>query len=319
MRISPPQLALLKTNHNMKKRILITGANGFTGCYVATEAKSAGWETVGFVHSLRSLNDHDPLFDALHSVDLLDSKALVSLINEIKPDYVVHLAAISFVAHGDVEAIYRTNVLGTRHLLEALAIASYKPEAVLLASSANVYGNSTGGILDETTPPNPANDYAVSKVAMEYVAQLYMDRLPIIIARPFNYTGIGQADNFLIPKIVSHFRRKAAFIELGNIDVARDFSDVRTVVTSYLRLLQTPQAIQQVVNVCSGRAYQLSEVIEMLALLSGHQLDIQFNPDFARSNEVKILQGDRAKLERLIGVIDDIPFQNTLKWMLDIP
>lgn len=303
----------------MKKLILITGANGFTGRYVAAEAKSAGWETVGLVYQLPSPNEKDQLFDALHPVDLLDSKALISIINDIKPDYVVHLAAIAFAAHGDIEAVYRTNVVGTRHLLDALATASHKPQAIILTSSANVYGNSTGGILDEHTSPKPANDYAVSKLAMEYVAQLYMDRLPIIIARPFNYTGIGQADNFLIPKIVSHFRRKAAFIELGNIDVARDFSDVRTVVTSYLRLLQTPQAIQQVVNVCSGRAYQLSEVIEMLALLSGHQLDIQFNPDFARSNEVKILQGDRAKLESLIGVIDDIPFQDTLKWMLDMP
>jgi nucleoside-diphosphate-sugar epimerase len=241
------------------------------------------------------------------------------MINDIKPDYVVHLAAISFVAHGDVEAIYRTNVVGTRHLLDALATAAHKPQAVLLTSSANVYGNSTGGILDENTLPKPANDYAVSKLAMEYVAQLYTDSLPIIIARPFNYTGVGQADNFLIPKIVSHFRQKAAFIELGNVDVARDFSDVRTVVASYLRLLQTPEAIHQVVNVCSGHAYQLNDVIEMLSVLSGHQLDVRFNPNFARANEVKVLQGDRAKLENLIGVIDDIPFQDTLKWMLDMP
>jgi nucleoside-diphosphate-sugar epimerase len=301
----------------MKKRILITGADGFTGRYLATQARLANYETHGLVRGLDA--KHIDGFDRLYGGDLSESASLTRMINDIKPDYVVHLAAISFVAHGDVEVIYRTNVVGTRHLLDALATAAHKPQAVLLTSSANVYGNSTGGILDENTLPKPANDYAVSKLAMEYVAQLYTDSLPIIIARPFNYTGVGQADNFLIPKIVSHFRQKAAFIELGNVDVARDFSDVRTVVASYLRLLQTPEAIHQVVNVCSGHAYQLIDVIEMLSVLSGHQLDVRFNPNFARANEVKVLQGDRAKLENLIGVIDDIPFQDTLKWMLDMP
>jgi nucleoside-diphosphate-sugar epimerase len=301
----------------MKKRILITGADGFTGRYLATQARLANYETHGLVRRLDA--KHIDGFDRLYGGDLSESASLTRMINDVKPDYVVHLAAISFVAHGDVEAIYRTNVVGTRHLLDALATAAHKPQAVLLTSSANVYGNSTGGILDENTLPKPANDYAVSKLAMEYVAQLYTDSLPIIIARPFNYTGVGQADNFLIPKIVSHFRQKAAFIELGNVDVARDFSDVRTVVASYLRLLQTPEAIHQVVNVCSGHAYQLIDVIEMLSVLSGHQLDVRFNPNFARANEVKVLQGDRAKLENLIGVIDDIPFQDTLKWMLDMP
>lgn len=301
----------------MKKRILITGADGFTGRYLATQARLANYETHGLVRGLDA--KHIDGFDRLYGGDLSESASLTPMINDIKPDYVVHLAAISFAAHDDVEAIYRTNVVGTRHLLDALATAAHKPQAVLLTSSANVYGNSTGGILDENTLPKPANDYAVSKLAMEYVAQLYTDSLPIIIARPFNYTGVGQADNFLIPKIVSHFRQKAAFIELGNVDVARDFSDVRTVVASYLRLLQTPEAIHQVVNVCSGHAYQLIDVIEMLSVLSGHQLDVRFNPNFARANEVKVLQGDRAKLENLIGVIDDIPFQDTLKWMLDMP
>lgn len=302
----------------MKKRIIITGAKGFTGRYVAAEAKSEGWETVGLVHQLRSTNEKDPLFDVLHPVNLLDSKALISIINDIKPDYVVHLAAIAFAAHGDVEAIYRTNVLGTRHLLEALAISTHRPKAVLLASSANVYGNSTSGILDETTPPNPANDYAVSKIAMEYVAQLYTARLPIIIARPFNYTGVGQANQFLIPKIIEHFQRRATEIELGNLEVARDFSDVRTVAACYKKLLETPAAIHGTFNVCSGRTYQLQDIIQILERLSEHHINVNINPDFVRANEVKILQGNRAKLESVIGQIDDIPFDETLQWMLNL-
>src|SRR3546814_16114023 len=84
--------------------------------------------------------------------------------------------------------------------LEALAAEAHAVECILLASSANVYGNAAEGVLDESTPLRPANDYAVSKAAMEYMARLWFDKLPIVIARPFNYTGIGQSDAFLLPK-----------------------------------------------------------------------------------------------------------------------
>ncbi|WP_247646423.1 NAD-dependent epimerase/dehydratase family protein [Deefgea sp. CFH1-16] len=112
-----------------------------------------------------------------------------------------------FVAHGDVDAIYRSNVVGTRNLLQAIKLAKHRPRAVLLASSANIYGNTDIDCIAESTPPAPANDYAVSKIAMEYVAKLYADDLPLIIVRPFNYTGVGQAPQFLLPKIVGHFAR----------------------------------------------------------------------------------------------------------------
>ena len=98
-----------------------------------------------------------------------------------------------------------------------------------MASSANVYGNSTLEVLEETAVTQPANGYAVSKLAMEYVAKTYMARLGIVITRPFNYTGVGQEPRYLIPKIVNHFQDRALHIELGNIDVARDFSDVRDI------------------------------------------------------------------------------------------
>ncbi|MFZ6649801.1 NAD-dependent epimerase/dehydratase family protein, partial [Undibacterium sp. TJN25] len=124
------------------------------------------------------------------------------------------------------------------------------------------------GILAETEPAQPANDYGVSKLAMEHVARLWMDQLPITITRPFNYTGVGQADNFLLPKIISHYRRRAPLIELGNLDVARDFSDVRTVVQAYTRLLQHAPA-GQTFNVCSGQAHTLQQVLDIVADLAG--------------------------------------------------
>lgn len=297
-------------------RILVTGANGFTGRYLAAELQRAGYEVHGLVHKPVALGKV-PGVRALHVADLSDAARLAAVVNEVQPDKVAHLAAIAFVAHGDIEAIYRTNLVGTRHLLEALAQSNAPLDAVLLASSANVYGNSVGGVLDENTPPAPANDYAVSKLAMEYAARLYAGRLPLIMARPFNYTGVGQAESFLIPKIVNHVRRRAPLIELGNLDVARDFSDVRNVVQLYRRLLEAPAAVGQTLNVCSGQAWSLNAVLAMVREISGHDFEVRVNPAFVRQNEVKTLLGSRAKLDAVVGEVPEITLRDTLRWMLE--
>jgi nucleoside-diphosphate-sugar epimerase len=213
------------------KRALITGLRGFTGYYMAHELSAAGYHVFGTV--LPGETTGPDIF----TVDLLDRASVAAAVEQVRPDVVVHLAAIAFVAHNDADQMYRVNVVGTRNLLEALAAGSHKPSSVLLASSANIYGNAEVAVIDESVAPNPANDYAVSKLAMEYMARLWMDKLPITIARPFNYTGVGQTENFLLPKIVSHFRKGARRIELGNLAIARDFSDVRMVARSYRRLL----------------------------------------------------------------------------------
>ena len=292
-------------------RVLITGAEGFTGRYLATELHQAGYE----VRSLPA--DKVAGASRLHVADLADAAGLVAVVREVQPHQVAHLAAIAFVAHGDVDAIYRTNVVGSRNLLEALAASQAPLSAVLLASSANVYGNAMGGVLDESTPPAPANDYAVSKLAMEYVARLYADRLPVVMARPFNYTGVGQAESFLIPKIVSHVRRRAPLIELGNLDVARDFSDVRTVVQYYARLLACKAASGGTFNVCSGEAASLNDVLELVRQISRHDFEVRVNPAFVRQNEVKSLVGSRARLDAMVGEVPRIALVDTLRWMLE--
>lgn len=290
-----------------EKRALITGLNGFTGSYVAEELRREGFRVFG----ADVLPDDCP--DS-YRVDLLDKAELGRVVREIRPSVVIHLAAISFVAHGNADAIYQINIIGTRNLLEVLATEAPQLECLLLASSANIYGNSNEGCLSETTPPNPANDYAVSKLAMEYMARLWMDRLPIVIVRPFNYTGIGQARQFLLPKIVGHFQRGEKRIELGNIDVERDFSDVRMVAKAYCRLLQKAPT-GQVFNVCSGTAWSLTQVLAMMEKIAGYRIDAVVNPAFVRSNEVKHLQGDVSKLERCIGSLPSIALQDTLAWM----
>ena len=297
----------------MTNRVLITGVQGFTGRYLAAELSQAGYEVVGLAHMPQP--EPIPGVSALYACDLSDAAGLTRVVDEVQPDMVAHLAAIAFVAYGDVEAIYRTNLIGSRNLLETLSKARHPVRSVLVASSANVYGNATAGMLSEDASTAPANDYAVSKLAMEYMAKLYQQRLPLTLVRPFNYTGRGQSESFLLPKIISHVRRAAQVIELGNLHVARDFSDVRTVVQYYRRLLELP-AQGETYNICSGQAYTLEQVLEMVRGLTTHEFEVRVNPAFVRDNEVKILVGDRTKLLAAVGTVPDIALPETLAWML---
>jgi nucleoside-diphosphate-sugar epimerase len=292
------------------KRALITGLRGFTGDYLQQELQQAGYEVFGTVLPGEAAGPN------LFAVDLLDHAAVADVMAEVRPDVVVHLAGIAFVGHGDASQIYQVNVVGTRNLLAGLAACTHRPSCVLLASSANVYGNASVRVIDELVPPAPANDYAVSKLAMEYMARLWMDKLPIVIARPFNYTGPGQSDSFLLPKIVAHFRKGARAIELGNQAIARDFSDVRAVVSCYRRLLAAVPA-GETFNVCSGRSHSLASVIEMMEAIAGYQIEVRVNPAFVRANDVLTLVGDDAKLVRVIGPTEQVPLAETLRWMYE--
>jgi len=280
-------------------RVLVTGLDGFTGHYVQRELEEQGHQVVGL------------------KADLTDPGAIKQEVQSVQPEAVIHLAAMSFIVHGDANVFYRVNLIGTRNLLEALAEHAFNLQCVLLASSANIYGNTTSGIIDESVSPSPMNDYAVSKLAMEYMARLWMDKLPIVIARPFNYTGVGQSVSFLLPKIVDHFRRGASEIELGNLDVARDFSDVRTVAAIYRRLVEGGGS-GEVFNVCSGEAFSLSDVLNMMAEIADYTIKVKVNPAFVRANEVKRLIGCSDKLVRYIGAQDRISLRSTLEWMYSV-
>lgn len=292
------------------RKALITGIHGFTGRYMAAELARSGYHVLGLGTGA------DIAGDDFRPIDLLNADAVQAAVQDWQPDVVVHLAAVAFVGHGDANAFYQINLIGTRNLLQALAGLSKRPEAILLASSANIYGNASEGMVDESVPPAPANDYAVSKLAMEYMARLYARTLPIVVARPFNYTGVGQSEDFVVPKIVAHFRRKAPVIKLGNIGVWRDFGDVRMVVRAYRQLLELEQAMGRTINICSGKAYCLQEILQMCEAITGHQMHVEVDPAFVRGNEVKTLCGDATQLRELLGEWQPVALQDTLQWML---
>ena len=281
----------------MGKSILLTGADGFTGQHFFKAAKERGYT----VHTLAS--------------DLLDTEALASELSSTTFDYIVHLAAISSVTHSDELALYQVNLFGTLNLLQALSSQAPAPSKVLIASSANIYGNASESPITELATPAPVNHYAVSKLATEYMLEQYQARLPLIIVRPFNYTGTGQDDRFVIPKLVNHFIDKKAQVELGNISVEREFNDVRSVCDAYLELLTHGDA-HEIYNICSGATYSLTQVVEILTRLTGHDIEIKINPRFVRENEVHCLSGNPHKLEACLGSLKHRPLEETLEWML---
>ena len=291
--------------------LLITGAAGFTGRHLIAAASRKGYRCIALAQQKGKevSGAHDTLV-----ADLLDPAALEQAIAQVKPDFIVHLAAISFVAHGNPAEIYQANQLGTINLLDAIRKSVSNIKKILIASSANIYGNTTDLPITEATPLAPVNHYGMSKVTMEMATKLYAD-LPIVMSRPFNYTGCGQSPNFLIPKIVNAFRAGKQEIELGNLDVYRDFSDVRDVVAAYLRLLET-HTTAPAYNICSGTATALLSVIETLNGLAGYEIQVSINPDFVRSDEIKTLYGSPVLLEAAVGKYRKFTLPDTLAWML---
>jgi GDP-6-deoxy-D-talose 4-dehydrogenase len=263
-------------------RILLTGSEGFTGRVFVERAVAAGHIVI-----------------ALQS-DLTHRGALHQEVLALVPEAVVHLAAISFVGHANEAAFYAVNVVGTTNLLDALVKLPARPARVLLASSANIYGNTAQSPIAENQAPTPVNHYGMSKLAMEFMARTYNERLNLVVARPFNYTGPGQDAHFLIPKLAAHFAARAPFIELGNLDVEREFNDVQMVCDAYLQLLAHGEP-GEAYNICSGRPYALRRVIETLARMTSHNPRIEVNPAFVRASEVHRLCGNPYKLQTLFS------------------
>jgi nucleoside-diphosphate-sugar epimerase len=282
-------------------RVLVTGLRSFTGPYLARALVQAGHQVLGA--------------DEATGFDLRQPATLAAALAEARPDYVVHLAALSSVTHENAAELYAVNTVGTANLLEAIAEGAPGVRKVLLASSANVYGNSDADPIDEKVPPAPVNHYACSKLAMEFIARTWFERLPILVVRPFNYTGPGQSENFLIPKLVAHYAQRWPLLELGNIAVERDFSDVRMVADVYARLLAADSA-GMVVNVCSGVGRSLRSVLDELQRITGHAPELRVAEHLVRRAEVHRLVGSNRRLRELIGELRYLDFPALLGEMV---
>jgi nucleoside-diphosphate-sugar epimerase len=282
-------------------KILLTGATGFTGRHFSNLAKASGHEIVAL------------------QANLNDAPALEAEVNQTSPDAVLHLAGKSFVVSSDDLPYYQVHAIGTVNLLNALSKLAKTPHKVVIASSATVYGNYAFERISEDEPAKPMGHYAVSKLATEFLALNFADRLPIVITRPFTYTGPGQNNQFVIPKIVEHFAKRSAYIELGNLNVEREFNDVRMISEAYLRLLHDGRA-GEIYNLCSGQSHTLQSAIQLLTNLTGHSIEIRVNPAFVRKNEVHRMSGNPSKINSLFlthnSSLKQYSLQDTLEEML---
>ncbi len=298
-------------------RVLITGASGFAGGYLARACAHAGDQVIG-VSRRGELPEGTGEGVA---IDLRDSGALRALMRERRPDVVYHLAALASVGRSweDPAATVQDNVATAVSMLEAVRLDL--PEVrVVWVGTCESYGPPSRLPVTEDAPINPANPYAVSKTAGDLLAGVYADAhgLDIVRARPFNHAGPGQRPNFIVSSLAQQAAQgqlageSSIRIVTGNPDTRRDFTDVRDVVRAY-RLLAERGTARQIYNVSSGRSISASGQIALLnELIAPRVIDHVVDPARVRTHEVMDLCGSNEKIRADTGWEPEIPFRQTV-------
>jgi GDP-4-dehydro-6-deoxy-D-mannose reductase len=302
-------------------RILVTGIEGFAGGHLARHLTSAGHEVIG----LHWADAPVGLPGELHRGDVCDFDATRALIETTKPDGIIHLAGISSVAMSESYqmATYKVNALGTLRLLEAVRQLQLKCRVILI-SSADVYGRSNiGRPLTEDLPSQPLSPYALSK-HMTGEAGLFYHRafgLDTVVLRPFSHTGPGQTTAFVFPKVANAIAqiekgKQDPVIEMGDLSVRRDYTDVRDVVRAYLLALERCTA-GETYNVTSGKPLVLREEVNYLCSLARVPVRVESSRARFRPHDIPLLTGDPSKFTAATGWKPEIPFAKTLSDLLD--
>jgi GDP-4-dehydro-6-deoxy-D-mannose reductase len=311
-----------------KKKVLITGIAGFVGSHLAELLLLHGYEIYGLCRP-RSKTDHiESIIGRLHleDADLLDSHSLYTTISRIKPDFIFHLAAQSFVPTSWVSpsVTLEVNIVGTANLFEAIRQAGIDP-VIQIACSSEEYGLVMKEELPikENNPLRPLSPYAVSKVAMDYLGYQYFQsyKVRIVRTRGFNHTGPRRGETFA----ESTFAKQIAMIEkgkqepvihVGNLEAARDYTDVRDMVKGYLTAVLKCDP-GDVYNICSGKSIKIRDMLSMLLSYSRVKPEIKPDPMRMRPSDVPILIGDNSKFVKKTGWKTEIPFTRTMEDLLN--
>ncbi len=308
-------------------RVLITGAAGFAGAHLAEHISTVAPDAEVF-----GTYSSSPLPGGFRGkgVELNLNKLgdLESVIKDVKPDEVYHMAALSFVpeANKNPPYAYQINSVGTCNLLEALARNTSSCKT-LVVSSAEVYGKvkPDENPVPETREPAPANHYSASKLCAEIIAGQYAHsgKLHVVIARPFNFTGPGQSQLFAAPAFATQIARIEAglqepVIKTGNLGAMRDFCDVRDVVRAFTSILEKAES-GAIYNICSGIPMKIESVYNRLVNLSNYTGKIEhvLDPDRARASENPVVYGSASRLNTLTGWAPVIALDKTLEDLLE--
>lgn len=299
-------------------KVLIFGASGFVGSYLSREFLNSGYQVFGTDKVTGELLSEEVAFQ---TADLLDAERVERLVDEIHPDMIVNLAAISSV--GLSWAIPQTtvsvNVVGTLNILEAARKQEKKPKVMFIGSSEE-YAVSSYPI-GEDTPLNANNPYGISKLTQERFAELYRKQygMRVYCVRAFNHTGIGQRNNFVLPS----FCKQAAEIEksgkpgvmkVGNLAVRRDFSSVKDVVRAYRMIVESDNC-ECTYNVGSGKAYSLQEMLDYIISLCSQQITVKVDPQRVRPVDTPVICCDRSLIQKNLGWEPEYSIFDVLKEM----
>lgn len=280
----------------MENRVLVTGASGFVGRAIIKELLC---QDVSAILALdRVPFDFSDDRVTFSNANLLDKEELAKDVGAFKPTAVIHLAAIASPVYGNIAELYDINVHGSENLLDVLCDTCSQGTRVILTSTAGVYGNSGKDYIPEDTAYNPQNHYSFSKMVMEYIAKAYKDDLDIRIIRPFNMIGIGQNENFLVPKLVKAFATKQPTLAVGNMETYRDFVDIDFAAKIFCKAVLIKEMPENVLNICAGHGTRGQDILDILQELTGYLPKIQVNSQFIRKNEIMRLVGDPTKCNR---------------------
>jgi GDP-4-dehydro-6-deoxy-D-mannose reductase len=305
-------------------RLLITGITGFVGSHFAEFALARGIEVYGSCRWRSKTENIDHLRDRIHLIesDLRDLSSVQNLLELSSPDFIVHLAAQSYVAvswHTPAETLH-TNAISQVNLLEAIRTRRQTPPRFLVIGSSEEYGlvHEDELPISETNPLRPLSPYAVSKVTQDLMGYQYFKSygMPIVRTRAFNHEGPRRGDVF----VTSNFARQIAEMEagrrepvllVGNLRARRDYTDVRDIVRGYWRLLEDGEP-GEVYNLCSGRAWAIQDILDFLLAQTTVRPLVKEDPTRLRPSDVPVLIGNASKIGKAVGWEPQIPFEQTL-------
>jgi GDP-4-dehydro-6-deoxy-D-mannose reductase len=303
-------------------RVLVTGIGGFVGPWLARALAARGHETIGLVRE----GDEAPTGVVGHRADVTERTQVEPVLRDVRPDAIIHLAAISFVpeAEGDPDTAYRINLGGTLALLAAVRAAAPRAR-VLCVGSSDAYGAVLRSELPvtEDVPFRPLSVYGATKAAADIAAGQWARAtgLDVVRARPFNHTGPGQRATFVCAALARQVARiergeQEPVLTVGNADPVRDFSDVRDVMDGYVALLERGKT-GEAYNLCAGEGVSIAEVIALLRAHATVPMRVWSDPGLRRAVEVERIVGSHAKATADTGWAPKIPLADTLRDVLD--
>ncbi len=311
-------------------RALITGIGGFAGSHLADYiAGSTESEIFGVLRDSEKGDNLSQIEEkvTLSTGEITDFQSIFTIIKQVKPDVIFHVAGQAFVPSSFQHAAdtFKTNVIGTINIFEAVKAAEISPR-IIVVTSGEIYGETFGlpGLHTEQSIPQPVNPYAASKTSMDYIAQTYKkyEGLNIVIARPFNHTGPRQRPNFvcssIAKQIVTIQKTKAPkILSVGNIKARRDFTDVRDIAKGYWMLSQIDNKHNYIFNLCSGRIFAIEDIIHLFEEIVGEKFELNVEPKRLRGYDIQLLAGSANAMNHSVGWKAEIPFKKTLTELIE--